>query len=198
MKVYEYKNYDEYINAQISANKRKIKKVYVQERVIKHICKYLKTKKDKISFGLCHGTRRGVEQQFFKEHLGCQVLGTEISDTATQFPDTIQWDFHKVKPEWIGSCDFIYSNSLDHAFNPKKALKSWLDCLSPDGILCLEWAESFKKHPKTSNFTDPFSCSHENLIKMITDIGGKVLDVVKIENYRNSNKAKIIYIKRGI
>ena len=36
------------------------------------------------------------------------MIDTEISETAEQFPNTIQWDFHKVKPEWLSSVDFIY------------------------------------------------------------------------------------------
>ncbi|MEJ0015745.1 MAG: hypothetical protein WDN25_04115 [Acetobacteraceae bacterium] len=48
------------------------------------------------------------------------MLGTEISDTATQSSTTIQWDFHEVKPEWLNSVDFIYSVSWDHRYDPVK------------------------------------------------------------------------------
>jgi hypothetical protein len=47
-------------------------------------------------------------------------MGTEISDTAGQFPYTIQWDFHKTKAEWIDATDFIYSNCFDHSYDPQK------------------------------------------------------------------------------
>merc|ERR1711920_1130260 len=66
------------------------------------------------------------------------VLGTEISDTAEQFPNTIQWDFHNAKAEWLSAADFIYSNSLDHAFDPLRALTQWMRCLQPRGVLFLE------------------------------------------------------------
>ena len=77
---------------------------------------------DTVEFGICHGTRRGKEQEWFRKYLGCGVIGTEISDTVEQFPHTIEWDFHETKAEWINSADFIYSNSLDHSYDPKKCL----------------------------------------------------------------------------
>ena len=71
----------------------------------------------KVSFGLCHGTRRGFEQKQIKEEFSkrgkdVNVIGTEISDTANQFESTIEWDFHNVHPDWVNNVDFIYSNSL--------------------------------------------------------------------------------------
>jgi hypothetical protein len=65
------------------------------------------------------------------------TIGTEISDSAEQFPNTIQWDFHEVKPEWIGAVDFIYSNSFDHTYDPEKCLNAWMSCLKPGGVCIL-------------------------------------------------------------
>jgi len=47
-----------------------------------------------------------------------------------KFAKTLQWDFHEIKPEWVGSCDFIYTNSWDHAYDPREAFKAWCECLS--------------------------------------------------------------------
>jgi len=88
-------------------------------------------------FGICHGTRRGKEQEWYAKYLDCNVIGTEISDTAEQFPNTIQWDFHMVKPEWRNSVDFIYSNSFDHSYNPEEGLTSWMSCLKREGYALL-------------------------------------------------------------
>lgn len=41
------------------------------------------------------------------------IIGTDISDNALNFKNTIIHDFHDVKKEWISYFDFIYSNSLD-------------------------------------------------------------------------------------
>ena len=71
----------------------------------------------------CHGTRQGFEQKWFSKNLECKVIGTEISDNANDYKNTIEWDFHNVKKEWIGSVDFIYSNALDHSYDPNKCLK---------------------------------------------------------------------------
>ena len=90
---------------------------------------------------LCHGTRRGVEQQLFMAayHPHVQdVLGTEISPSATEFPLTVQWDFSVPNPEWIGAWDVVYSNSFDHAFDPAVTLHTWADQLAPAGSLFID------------------------------------------------------------
>lgn len=42
-------------------------------------------------------------------------------------------DFHNPLPQDIGTVDFIYSNSLDQAADPKSALASWLVSLNEGG-----------------------------------------------------------------
>jgi hypothetical protein len=105
------------------------------------LSEYISKHLGSVQFGLCHGTRQGKEQAWFKKHLKCEVLGTEISDTAEQFPDTIQWDFHEVKPEWIGAVDFVYSNSFDHSYDPEKCLKAWMSCIRKGGLCVLEQSD---------------------------------------------------------
>lgn len=122
MNIYDYDSYQEYIERQVSANKRKIGWIWVQKENIKKICDFI-GHADSV---LCHGTRRGKEQQYFKEFLGCEVLGTEISPTATDFPDTIQWDFNKENPDWEKGWDIVYSNSLDHSPTPKETVGLWM------------------------------------------------------------------------
>lgn len=131
-------DYEKYRSAQIAANKRKLDRVWVQRENIVFLADYIQKHLSRVDFGLCHGTRRGLEQKWFKELLGCEVIGTEISDTANMFPDTIQWDFHDVKDEWKSRVDFIYSNSLDHSYDPEKCLSAWTSCLTKDGMLILE------------------------------------------------------------
>lgn len=161
--LYTYKNYEEYKEAQIAGNKRKIDAVWVQEENIELISKYLKSHFAGMRFGLCHGTRNGVEQQLFKKYLGIDILGTEISPTANDFPDTIEWDFHDVKPEWIDSVDFIYSNAFDHSYDPEKCLDAWMSCVKKTGCCILEWTP---KHMVKSK-TDPFAASAEEYKRLI-------------------------------
>lgn len=156
--LYQYRRIDDsfdygsYVKAQTEGNKKKIQNVWVYEENIEYISRYIRKKVNPVRFGLCHGTRRGKEQEWFKKYLGCDVIGTEISDTAEQFPDTIQWDFHETKPEWIGAVDFIYSNSLDHSYDPKKCLAAWMSCLGPTGICIIEHSSQ----DEVSTSLDPF------------------------------------------
>ena len=148
-------DYARYKAVQTAGNRRKIDQVFATETNIDMLAAYLRRKLARVDKGLCHGTRRGVEQAWFAERLpGCEVWGTEISDTADQFPNTIQWDFHEVKPEWLGAKDFIYSNSLDHAYDPEKALNAWMSCLRPGGLALLEHTDLHGASAATE--LDPF------------------------------------------
>lgn len=131
-------DYEKYKSIQIEGNKKKIESVWVLEENIQFLSQYIKNHLQDVKFGLCHGTRRGKEQEWFRKYLDAEVLGTEISDTANQFPHTIQWDFHEVKDEWVNNVDFIYSNSFDHSYDPKKCLDNWMKCVSANGICILE------------------------------------------------------------
>ena len=176
--LYQYDSHEEYKNAQAEGNKRKISSVWALEKNIKHLSKILKKREPK--FGICHGTRRGVEQSWFRKYLGCEVIGTEISDTAEQFPHTIEWDFHEVKPEWLGNVDFIYSNSFDHSYDPEKCLNAWMSCLSSNGVCILEHT-SLHSEDGVSR-TDPFGASLEVMPELIEKWGAgkyRVADIKK-------------------
>lgn len=146
--------YERYRNVQIQHNKRKIENVWADKPTLTVIAEYLRAHVPTITGGLCHGTRRGYEQAEFSTQLGCPVIGTEISDTAKDFPNTVQWDFHESKPEWTGHFSFVYSNSLDQAFDPQRALAAWTDQLRPDGLLFIE--HSMSHSPTGAGEMDPF------------------------------------------
>jgi len=85
MKIYEYKDYDEYVEWQIRTNKSKKGWVYVKESTIQQISK----DRPLATRIICHGTRAGAEQRFFKKYLpNAEVLGTEIGDA--EYPMTVQ------------------------------------------------------------------------------------------------------------
>lgn len=162
-------DYDLYRSTQENGNKRKIDKIWASEEVVRKLSAFLKSNIKNLRFGLCHGTRRGKEQEWFSKYTGADFLGTEISGTATQFPRTIQWDFHETKPEWIGKVDAIYSNSWDHSYDPGKCFKSWLSCLSPGGILLLEHT-TYHSEDQVSQL-DPFGIDLDEFILFLTEIG---------------------------
>ncbi|MES1948388.1 hypothetical protein C84B14_13599 [Salinisphaera sp. C84B14] len=166
MKKYEYRDYDDYYDAQVSANRKKIDKVWAVEGVIKQLAGYLESQIENIRFGICHGTRNGREQLWFREALSANVVGTEISPTASSFAHTIEWDFHNVKPEWVGNVDFIFSNSLDHSYDPEYCLDQWMSCLGRDGLCLIEWTEDDVENKRS----DPFGANLEEYRSLI---GGK-------------------------
>jgi len=172
--LYEYENYEEYKQTQIEGNIKKINNVWATEDNIELLSKYIKENVPTVSFGLCHGTRRGVEQSLFRKYLGIEVLGTEISPTAEDFPYTIEWDFHEVKDEWQDNVDFIYSNSFDHSYNPERCLDAWMSCIKKDGICILEWTNDHMEKTKL----DPFGASKKDYKKLINN-KYKIKDVIK-------------------
>lgn len=179
MKIIQYKDYNEYKDVQIKANMAKIDRVFAQEDVIKEISSWLKKNILDIKFGICHGTRRGLEQEWFSNFLACDVIGTEISPTAKDFKKTIEWDFNIQNEEWIGKFDFVYSNSLDHSLSPSWTLEVWRQQLNKQGVLILEWHHS---HNLPNQISDPFSASLEEYFELLTKLGMKVIETIKIKD----------------
>ena len=169
--LYEYLDengnfdYEKYRESQIIGNKRKLKKNWANENNISFLSEYIKTIIPSPKFGICHGSRRGLEQKWFRENLRCKVIGTEISETAKDFPNTIQWDFHETKPEWIDNIDFIYSNSFDHTYDPEKCLNAWMSCLHDKGICIIEHTS---KHEGDGHELDPFGAKLTAMPYLIT------------------------------
>lgn len=140
MKQYKHKDYKEYVEAQVDKNERKIKNVWVNKGELISLSKQIKKCIPNISFGICHGVRNSWEVKVLRQLLGIHIIGTEISPSATNFKNTIQWDFHKLKDEWINSVDFIYSNSFDHSYDPSKCLDVWMKCIKKHkGICFIHW-----------------------------------------------------------
>lgn len=171
MKLYEYKDYDDYIAHQKKWNALKLGKiVYVRKVTIDMICSDFGNAKNI----LCHGTRDGSEQRFFKENFNnAYILGSEIGDSAETFQMTVQHDFNKPVEEWLGKFDIVYSNSFDHSITPVECLKVWGDQLSEDGKIYLEYAESRSNVSES----DPLGATNGEVEKFIKDSG---LNLVKV------------------
>lgn len=166
MKVWQYDSYGEYVRVQTEGNKLKLKHVFVRKSTMQKILRAFPSAE---SF-LCHGTRNGAEQKFFQEVYGkgIEVLGTEISDTATQFPNTVQWDFMKVNPDWVGKFDVVYSNSFDHCTDPEHTLRVWSEQIKNNGSLFVELALA-KKNNK-SRPMDPLELSREEFVEITKNV----------------------------
>jgi len=163
-------DYETYRQIQTEGNRRKLDGVFVQERVIRELAGYAQAH-GTVANVICHGTRNGAEQRFFKSAIpGVSVLGTEISDTATQFPDTIEWDFHAMNEAWRARFDILYSNSWDHSYDPKILFAVWGACVAPGGLMALE--HSARHEPKAVNPLDPFGVTFDGLVALVLEHAG--------------------------
>lgn len=185
MKIYQYKNYNEYKKAQVDANIKKLKNVWVDESTIQQI----KNFKPNATQILCHGVRNGKELDFFtKYYPSSQITGTEISHTATQFKNVVEWDFHDVKEEWNNNFDIVYSNSWDHSYDPKKSLSAWKDQLKDNGHIFLEHA--YEPNHNKSKITDPLEIYHEEIVKLAEELGLVCVDTLAVKATEVRYKSK--------
>lgn len=164
--LHEYKNYEEYCDLQKKFNRLKLGNVWADEDTLSVIVRDLQA-----SIGyqsapfqcLCHGSRNGFEVQTFSKLLpsGSRVIGTDISETATQFDSIVQWDFHDINDQWLSRFDLIYTNSWDQSWKPFEALTVWLNQLKLGSFLYIEHS---KEHgPKGASEMDPFGIDAEYL-----------------------------------
>jgi len=155
--LHKYISYEEYRDVQIFHNKRKINNVWADDRSLQRVCDIVLSEfsqADKLH-GICHGTRNGFEQSCLRRLSNkLEVIGTDISDTAGDYENSVQWDFHDIKDEWVGAQNFVYTNSLDQSWQPHIAVQTWLSQLKRDGILIIEHTEDHG--PKGSSEMDPF------------------------------------------
>ena len=201
MSLHRYTDYGEYVKAQKKASVEKRDHVWVREWNIRHLVRVLGRRMHP-EFAICHGTRNGTEQQFFKKYFPkLKVVGTEIGDYAKEIPDTIHWDFNQPKDEWVGTADFVYSNALDHAFQPEKTLRTWCMQLKKSGILVIETS---RKYAKPTSATDPFSFESAQLSAVVSEWTGGKFRVSSVicpphegKVTRSSNDCRFILIERS-
>ena len=195
-----FDDYETYRRVQEEGNKAKLGAQFVKKGHIFFLADWMlaQNRAAKIDFGLCHGVRRGKEQAWFRKKLdGATIIGTDISETATQFENTVQWDFHDENPDWQGRADFVYTNSWDHAYDPAKAFAAWVKCLKPGGWLLLDHTRGHM--PKATNVLDPYGATRDAVIRLLDETCGEmgrvveVLDRMADENYA----AAVIVFQRG-
>ena len=192
VKIYKYNNYEEYKATQIFYNKKKINEIWADEFNLKKIADFLKKNIDKKNIkGICHGSRNGFEQNFFNKNiLNSKVFGTDISDTAINYKDSIEWDFHKTKKEWIDNFDFVYSNSLDQSYDPKKALTNWVQQINKNGYVILEHTD--QHNVMAAGKMDPFGVEPQFFPCLITEWFGHSVSLKIVKSVKpNKSKAPV-------
>ena len=192
VKIHKYNDYEEYKKTQIYFNKKKLDKVWADEKTLKIVSNFLleNLKSEKIN-GLCHGSRNGFEQKYFINNMeNSKVLGTDISETAENFENSIVHDFHEEKKEWINNFDFIYSNSLDQSYDPKKALQVWLNQIKKDGFIIIEHSD--QHGVLSSGKMDPFGVEANFFPYLITEWFGHLVSLKMIKSIKsNKNNAPV-------
>ena len=191
-KIYKYKNYDEYKDTQIFFNKQKINKVWADENTLKSVSNFLKEniKSEKIK-GLCHGSRNGFEQKcFINEIPNAEVIGTDISETANDYDNSIVHDFHDEKKDWIENFDFVYSNSLDQSYDPEKALNIWINQVKKDRYVIIEHSD--QHGVISSGKMDPFGVEANFFPYLLTEWFGHKISLKIIKSIKkNKNDAPV-------
>ena len=192
VKIYKYKNYDEYKDTQIYYNKKKIEHVWADEKTLEKIRDFLiENTSGGIIKGICHGSRNGFEQNFFNKNKDrFYVIGTDISDTAENYKNSVMHDYHEEKKEWLNNFDFVYSNSLDQSFDPRKALKTWLNQLKKNGFIIIEHTD--QHGVIASGKMDPFGVEANFFPYLLSDwfdhsISIKIIKSLKV----NKNNAPV-------
>ncbi|WP_291209036.1 class I SAM-dependent methyltransferase [Hyphomonas sp.] len=165
-------DYEAYRRVQSEGNRLKLQHVFTNGRMIRQIARHARRR---VSGGvhsvLCHGSRNGAELRWFAEQFpNAEVLGTDIAETASQFPNTIQWDFHDIRDDWRGKWNVVYTNSWDHAMEPERAFRAWAESLAPGGILYLEHGSGHDVDG--TNALDLFGASRAKLRDMVVEATG--------------------------
>lgn len=84
---------------------------------------------------ICLGTRNNHERDTFAAKLAeVKVHSLDISPESSA--DFIM-DFTKFPKDWTCKWDLIYSNSIDHSYDPTSTFEEWIRVLKPSGILML-------------------------------------------------------------
>ena len=193
VKIHKYKDYNEYRETQIFYNKKKIDKVWADEITLEKISDFLKNRiKTKVIKGICHGSRNGFEQNFFnKKKDRFEVIGTDISDTAKDYKNSVVHDFHNEKKEWINNFDFVYSNSLDQSFDPKKALEVWLNQIKEKGFIIIEHSD--QHGVISSGKMDPFGVEANFFPYLLSEWFGHLISIEIIKGSKiNKNNAPVL------
>ncbi len=84
---------------------------------------------------LCLGARLGTEVKAFLDH-GCFAVGIDLNPGKSNFY-VLRGDFHNLQFA-DRSLDVVFSNSVDHVFDPEKFVKEVTRVLKPGGLLVIE------------------------------------------------------------
>jgi hypothetical protein len=83
MELFRHPSKDAPAQARIAKNKKKLSVIAIADEELSVIADYVKEHIPGTSFGICHGVRNGYEVQELRRLLGIDIIGTDISPTAS-------------------------------------------------------------------------------------------------------------------
>lgn len=202
--LHQYGSYEEYAAGQVLYNKAKLDQVWADESTLSAVAHRLRQHHSGSVGdvkGVCHGSRNGYEVQVLKRLLGVAqdgaIVGTDISDTAPNFPDMVQWDFHDPNPDFTDRFDFIYTNSLDQAWKPFAALETWLDQLNANGLLFIEHTRSHGV--EGAGEMDPFGVLPEFMPYVLVEhFGHRIsMEIIKTTKVNNNLDCWLFVLRKS-
>lgn len=186
--------YEQYRDTQIHHNKRKLDQIWADNTTLARIADDIQ-KRGLRGTGICHGARNGYEVAYFNDTLAGPVIGTDISDTAAELPDMVVWDFHEENSEWVGKFDFVYSNSLDQAMDPQRAVANWTGQVRAEGRVYIE--HTMLHSPTGASEMDPFG-AHPFAMPYLFFRWGKgqyrLEDILDVEAKENNGQRAWIFV----
>lgn len=202
MQLYKYGNHEEYIESQREGiyNHKSVKDNVNYEWVQRSEVTFLHNEVFKPHFesrgcspkhGVCHGAKLGKENVWFQDVTKFEWIGTDIVIETNEQMNLINWDFHEIKQGWERKFDVIYSNALDHSYDPEKALKRWFRCLNTNGICVIEHSDCDLR----SDRTDPFGATFDEYKKLIEKCNGRILKTPTFTSNRRKQYLIIENIK---
>lgn len=117
---------------------------------------------------LCLAARIGSEVKAFLD-LGCFAVGIDLNP-GKQNPYVLYGDFHNLQFA-SHSVDFVFTNSLDHAFDIERMAKEILRVLRPTGLLIVEALQGANKGAKPGFFESFWWNSIDELARVFEDAG---------------------------
>lgn len=188
MKLLEFKTYEDYIKSQRKTDRRKSSRIGFNPKEMDAIVLHL----DFIPIAImCHGARNGKEVDQFNRSTCSKThaMGTDLFLKGHEW--VIEWDFSKVKEEWIGQFDIVYSNALDHARDPTACVQVWLEQLTENGVLAIQWDTNHIK----ARGGDCFGASLDEYVTLLNTLGN-VTDLLYIGRTRKGFLVDIIVKKK--
>jgi len=149
MKLIPFRDDEHYLEAQRRTVVRRGLGPFFCDVEMIRIAEWIKQNGLQVKKGICHGARNGLECDELMRHLPLsKIVGTDLfphSGKSKQLKgkaEVIEWNFSKINNEWIDAFDVVYTNSLDHAQHPKETLRVWMDQLTWNGALFVQWSRA--------------------------------------------------------